>query len=329
MTAFSVLDLAPVTQGSTVREALHHSLDLARHVERLGYTRYWMAEHHNMTGVASAATSVALGFIAAGTSHIRIGSGGVMLPNHAPLVIAEQYGTLAELYPGRIDLGLGRAPGTDGATMQALRRDAMSAADRFPNDVRELQAFLEPAQPGQRIRAVPGAGTRIPIWLLGSSLYSAQLAAALGLPFAFASHFAPDMLDQALALYRQRFQASSTLAQPYCAAAANLFAADSDAAGKHLQTSMLQQFVALGRGTPGQLPPPVDDESDIGSSIELRHARHALSQSAVGSPDTVHRWLAAFIQRTQVDEVILNATIFDHAARLRSFQIGAEVMQGL
>ncbi|MFG1495349.1 LLM class flavin-dependent oxidoreductase [Saccharospirillum sp. HFRX-1] len=329
MTAFSVLDLAPITEGSDVRQALHNSRDLARHVEQLGYTRFWMAEHHNMTGIASAATSVALGFVAEGTERIRIGSGGVMLPNHSPLVIAEQYGTLAELYPGRVDLGLGRAPGTDGATMQAMRRDPMSAADRFPDDVQELLAYLEPLQEGQRIKAVPGAGTRIPVWLLGSSLYSAQLAAALGLPFAFASHFAPDMLDQALAIYRERFQPSAYLDKPYCAAAANLFAADTDAEGERLKTSMMQQFVALRRGTPGKMPPPVDDPDSIGSPMERMQVEHALVESAVGSPQTVRRWLAAFISRTQVDEVILTGPIFDHAARLKSYSIGAEAMQGL
>lgn len=329
MTAFSVLDLAPITEGSDVRQALHNSRDLARHVEQLGYTRFWMAEHHNMTGIASAATSVALGFVAEGTERIRIGSGGVMLPNHSPLVIAEQYGTLAELYPGRVDLGLGRAPGTDGATMQAMRRDPMSAADRFPDDVQELLAYLEPLQEGQRIKAIPGAGTRIPIWLLGSSLYSAQLAAALGLPFAFASHFAPDLLDQALAIYRERFEPSAYLNKPYSAAAANLFAADSDAEGARLKTSMMQQFVALRRGTPGKMPPPVDDLDSIGSPMERMQVEHALVESAVGSPQSVRRWLAAFISRTQVDEVILTGPIFDHAARLKSYRIGAEAMQGL
>lgn len=329
MTAYSVLDLAPITEGSDVRQALHNSRDLARHVEQLGYRRFWMAEHHNMTGIASAATAVALGFVAAGTERIRIGSGGVMLPNHSPLVIAEQYGTLAELYPGRVDLGLGRAPGTDGATMQALRRDAMTAADRFPDDVQELLAYLEPLQDGQRIKAIPGAGTRIPIWLLGSSLYSAQLAAALGLPFVFASHFAPDMLDQALAIYRERFQPSAYLQQPYSAAAANLFAADSDAEGARLRTSMMQQFVALRRGTPGKMPPPVDDLERIGSPLELMQVEHALVESAVGSVQSVRRWLAAFISRTEVDEVILTGPIFDHAARLKSFSLGAEAMQGL
>ncbi|WP_108124106.1 LLM class flavin-dependent oxidoreductase [Saccharospirillum mangrovi] len=329
MTAYSVLDLAPVTEGSDIRQALHNSRDLARHVEQLGFTRFWMAEHHNMTGVASAATAVALGFVASGTERIRIGSGGVMLPNHSPLVIAEQYGTLAELYPDRVDLGLGRAPGTDGATMQALRRDPMTAADRFPDDVQELQAYLEPLRDGQRIKAVPGYGTRIPIWLLGSSLYSAQLAAALGLPFAFASHFAPDMLDQALAIYRERFQPSAFMDTPYSAAAANLFAADTDAEGRRLQTSMMQQFVALRRGTPGKMPPPVDDIDSIGSPMERMQVEHALVESAVGSPQSVRRWLAAFISRTQVDEVILNGPIFDHAARLKSFSIAAEAMQGL
>ncbi|PTY37928.1 hypothetical protein BGP77_15825 [Saccharospirillum sp. MSK14-1] len=329
MTAFSVLDLAPITEGSDVRQALHNSRDLARHVEQLGYTRFWMAEHHNMTGIASAATSVALCFVAEGTERIRIGSGGVMLPNHSPLVIAEQYGTLAELYPDRVDLGLGRAPGTDGATMQAMRRDPMSAADRFPDDVQELLAYLEPLQEGQRIKAVPGAGTRIPIWLLGSSLYSAQLAATLGLPFAFASHFAPDMLDQALAIYRERFEPSTYLDKPYCAAAANLFAADTDAEGERLKTSMMQQFVALRRGTPGKMPPPVDDLDSIGSPMERMQVEHALVESAVGSPQSVRRWLAAFISRTQVDEVILTGPIFDHAARLKSYSIGAEAMQGL
>src|SRR5690606_26203063 len=255
----SVLDLSPIVQGSTAGQALTNSLDLARHAEALGYARYWMAEHHNMAGVASAATAVALAHVAAGTSTIRIGAGGIMLPNHAPLVIAEQFGTLAALHPGRIDLGLGRAPGTDQIAARALRRTLVGDVDRFPNDVVELMAYFKPAQPGQALRAVPGEGQDVPLWILGSSLYGGQLAAALGLPYAFASHFAPEQMEQAVALYRAQFQPSEQLAKPYVMLALNVVAAETDAEARRLFTSLQQAFVNLRLGRPGQLPPPVDE----------------------------------------------------------------------
>ncbi|MCQ3828108.1 LLM class flavin-dependent oxidoreductase [Microbulbifer elongatus] len=327
MRAFSLLDLSPITEGSDARTALLNSLDLAQHAEGAGYCRYWMAEHHNMTGVASAATAVALGHIAAGTSKIRVAAGGVMLPNHAPLVIAEQFGTLAALYPNRVDLGLGRAPGTDGATMTALRRDPLHAADQFPEDVRELLHYFAPETPGQRVRAVPGAGLQVPIWLLGSSLYSAQLAAAMGLPFAFASHFAPAMLDQALHLYRTQFQPSASLAEPYAAAAINVFAADDAQEARKLMTSIEQQFVALRRGTPGKIKPPVDDPETIAGPAERMQVAQALAESAVGTRDTVADWIDRFVARTRVDELIVTGAIYDHTARLRSFELAAEILR--
>lgn len=327
MRAFSLLDLSPITEGSDARTALLNSLDLAQHAEGAGYCRYWMAEHHNMTGVASAATAVALGHIAAGTSKIRVAAGGVMLPNHAPLVIAEQFGTLAALYPDRVDLGLGRAPGTDGATMTALRRDPLHAADQFPEDVRELLHYFAPETPGQRVRAVPGAGLQVPIWLLGSSLYSAQLAAAMGLPFAFASHFAPAMLDQALHLYRTQFKPSESLAEPYAAAAINVFAADDAVEARKLMTSIEQQFVALRRGTPGKIKPPVDDPESIAGPAERMQVAQALAESAVGTRDTVAEWIDGFLERTRVDELIVTGAIYDHRARLRSFELAADVLR--
>ena len=327
MRAFSLLDLSPITEGSDARQALMNSLDLAQHAERFGYHRYWMAEHHNMTGVASAATAVALGHIAAGTERIRVAAGGVMLPNHAPLVIAEQFGTLAALYPDRVDLGLGRAPGTDGATMTALRRDPLHAADQFPQDVRELLHYFAPEKPGQRVRAVPGAGLQVPVWLLGSSLYSAQLAAAMGLPFAFASHFAPAMLDQALHLYREQFQPSEHLDAPYVAAAINVFAADDGDEARKLMTSIEQQFVALRRGTPGKIKPPVDDPESIAPPAERMQVAQALAESAVGTRDTVAAWIDRFVARTAVDELIVTGAIYDHTARLRSFELAAEVLR--
>lgn len=328
MRAFSLLDLSPVTEGSDPRQALMNSLDLAQHAENFGYKRFWMAEHHNMSGVASAATAVALGYIAAGTSRIRVAAGGVMLPNHAPLVIAEQFGTLASLYPDRVDLGLGRAPGTDGATMTALRRDPLHAADHFPDDVHELLHYFAPEKPGQRVRAVPGAGLRVPVWLLGSSLYSAQLAAAMGLPFAFASHFAPAMLDQALHLYRTQFRPSEYLDAPYAAATINAFAADSDAEARRLMTSIEQQFVALRRGTPGRIKPPVDDPESIAPPAERMQVAQALAESAVGTREAVAAWIDRFLDRTRVEELIVTGAIYDHPARLKSFQLVAEVLHG-
>jgi luciferase family oxidoreductase group 1 len=325
MVPFSVLDLSPIAQGGTVADALHRSRALAQHAERLGYRRYWLAEHHNLPGIASAATAVVIGHVAAGTTTIRVGSGGIMLPNHAPLVIAEQFGTLAALFPGRIDLGLGRAPGTDPLTARALRRGQPNSADSFPHDVMELQAYFRPAQPGQAVQAVPGAGLAVPIWLLGSSLFSAGLAAALGLPFAFASHFAPDHLDDALELYRSEFQPSDVLAQPYAVAAIAVFAADTDAEAARLFTSLQQSFVQLRRGTPGPLPPPVDRMDGLWTPAEQAGVSHAFREAVVGSRATVQRGLAAFLRRTRVDELMVTAAIFDPAARLRSFELVAQV----
>ena len=329
MLSFSLLDLAPVVEGGTAREALLNARDLARHAEQSGYQRFWMAEHHNLTGIASAATPVALGFGAEGTERIRVGAAGMMLPNHSPLVVAEQFGTLASLYPERVDLGLGRAPGTDQETLRALRRDAHKAANQFPQDVQEVLHYLEPVKPGQRVQAFPGAGTRVPVWILGSSLFGAQLAAALGLPYAFASHFAPDMLDEALHVYRSQFQPSEYLEKPYVAAAANVFAAPTDREGRRLMTSMEHQFIALRRGTPGPLKAPVDDPDSLGNTMELRTARHALRESAVGSPESVRQWLGEFSDRTQADELILTGQIHDHEARKESFRIAANALREL
>jgi luciferase family oxidoreductase group 1 len=322
---FSVLDLSPINQGSDAAQAFRNSLDLAQHAERWSYKRFWLAEHHNMPGIASAATAVVIGYIAGGTKTIRVGSGGVMLPNHAPLVIAEQFGTLQSLYGPRIDLGLGRAPGTDQRTSRALRRDLAASAENFPHDVMELQALLAPAQPDQAVRAVPGAGLRVPIWLLGSSTFSAQLAAMLGLPFAFASHFAPAALMQALHVYRSRFQPSEQLQAPYAMVGVNVFAADTDAEARRLITSLQQQFVSLRRGTPGPLPPPVDNMDDHWSSMERAGVEQALAYSVVGAPDGIERGLQALIEETHADELMLTAQIYDHTARLRSFEIAAEV----
>jgi luciferase family oxidoreductase group 1 len=329
MIPFSVLDLAPIVQGGDARDAFHRARDLAQHVERLGYRRYWLAEHHNMPGIASAATAVVIAHVAAGTSTIRVGSGGVMLPNHAPLVIAEQFGTLEALFPGRIDLGLGRAPGTDQLTARALRRGQLSTADTFPQDVQELQGYFRAVQPGQPVQAVPGAGLSVPIWLLGSSLFSAQLAAALGLPYAFASHFAPDDLDQALALYREGFRPSAALAKPYAMAAIGVCAAETDAEAARLFTSLQQNFLNLRRGTPGPLPPPVDTMDGRWSPMERAGVQHAFREAVVGSTDTVQRGIEAFLRRTRVDELMITAAIYDHAARLRSFELVAKVRDAL
>ena len=326
---FSVLDLAPVKAGGTVSDALRESLDLARHAEALGYRRYWLAEHHNMTGIASAATSVLVGHVAGGTKTIRVGSGGVMLPNHSPLVIAEQFGTLEALYPGRIDLGVGRAPGTDQRTARALRRKLSDSEDDFPRDLAELLSYFEPAREGQAVRAVPGEGLRVPVWLLGSSLYSAQLAALLGLPFAFASHFAPDYLSAALEIYRREFRASKYLPEPYVMAGVNVFAADTDEEARRLFTSLQQAFVNLRRGRPGRLPPPLESVEGHFNEIESAGINHALRHSFVGSTETVRRGLSNFIGQTRVDELILTAQIFDHSARLRSFELAAEARDGL
>jgi luciferase family oxidoreductase group 1 len=328
MTAFSILDLAPVPDGSTPADALRRGLELAQHAEKLGYRRYWVAEHHNMVGIASAATSVVIGYIAGGTSTIRVGAGGIMLPNHSPLVIAEQFGTLESLYPGRIDLGLGRAPGTDQRTLRALRRDP-SAADTFPQDVLELQALLGPVQPGQTIQAVPGAGLNVPLWILGSSLFGAQLAAMLGLPYAFASHFAPEALMQALEVYRERFEPSAQLDRPYAMAGINVIAAETDAEARYLFTSAQQSFTNLFRGTRGRLLPPIDDIETYWSPSEKVQASRMLARSFVGSPETIRRGLERFMEETRVDEVMVAAAIFDQAARLRSYEILAEVSKAL
>jgi luciferase family oxidoreductase group 1 len=325
---FSVLDLAPIVAGGSASDAFRNTLDLARHAEQWGYRRYWLAEHHNMPGVASAATSVVIGFVAGGTKTIRIGAGGVMLPNHAPLVIAEQFGTLESLYPGRIDLGLGRAPGTDQNTMRALRRGALDA-ETFPDDVMELLTYFREPQPGQLIRAVPGAGLRVPIWLLGSSLFSAQLAAALGLPFAFASHFAPDHLMGALHLYRTQFRPSESLARPHAMVGVSVFAAETDREARRLFTSLQQAFVNLRRGRPGQLSPPVESTEGLWTPAEQAGIDHALAYAVVGSPETARQGLKEIIDRTGADELMLTAQIYDHAARLRSFEIAAAVRDQL
>ncbi|MEO5959701.1 MAG: LLM class flavin-dependent oxidoreductase [Opitutaceae bacterium] len=325
MVPISILDLSPIVQGGTVADALHRSLDLARHAERWGYKRYWLAEHHNMPGIASAATAVVIGHVAAGTSTIRVGSGGVMLPNHAPLVIAEQFGTLEALFSGRIDLGLGRAPGTDQLTARALRRGLEDSADTFPQDVMELQSYFRPVGPKQAVQAVPGGGLAVPIWLLGSSLFSAQLAAALGLPFAFASHFAPDHLAEALELYRRKFRPSASLRKPYAMAAIAVFAADTDAEAARLFTSLQQSFVQLRRSTPGMLPPPVETMDGLWTPAEEAMVGHAFREAVVGSPPTVKHGIESFLMRTGIDELMVTAAIYDHAARLRSFELVAQV----
>ena len=323
MIPLSVLDLSPIVAGSDASTAFRNTLSLAQHVERLGYNRFWLAEHHNMPGIASAATSVVIGFVAGGTSRIRVGAGGIMLPNHAPLLIAEQFGTLEALYPGRIDLGLGRAPGTDQRTLHALRRDYRSA-ETFPQDVIELLSYFQPVEAGQAVRAVPGAGLHVPVWLLGSSTFSAQLAAKLGLRFAFASHFAPDQLLPALELYRSLFEPSEFLAHPYAMAGVSVVAADSDAEARRLFTSLQQQFIALQRGRPILLQPPVDDMNAIWTPQEQFGVEHTLRLAIVGGRATVQRGLARFAAETRANEVIVTANIYDHAARLRSYEILAE-----
>jgi luciferase family oxidoreductase group 1 len=324
MIPLSILDLAPVAEGSDAGQALRNSLDLARHAEALGYRRYWMAEHHNMPGIASAATAVALAHVAAGTSSIRVGAGGVMLPNHAPLLIAEQFGTLAALHPGRIDLGLGRAPGSDQTTAHAMRRNLAQGED-FPQDVIELLSYFRAAMPGQAVQAVPGAGLDVPVWILGSSMYGAQLAAALGLPYAFASHFAPAQMAEAVAFYREHFRPSERLAAPLVMLGVNVFAADTDADARRLFSSLQQAFLNLRLGRPGKLPPPVDDFDLRVDGRARMMLDDALACSVVGGPETVRRGLLAFIERTRPDELMVTAQIFDHAARLRSFEILAAV----
>jgi luciferase family oxidoreductase group 1 len=324
MIPLSILDLVPVRLGDTPTDAFPKALDLAQHAERWGYRRYWVAEHHNMTGIASSATSVVIGYLAGGTRTIRVGSGGIMLPNHAPLVVAEQFGTLASLYPDRIDLGLGRAPGTDQLTMRALRVDPQ-AAEHFPDDIHALRMLFGPIQPGQQIRAVPGAGLEVPLWILGSSLYGAQVAAHFGLPYAFASHFAPAELDAAIRIYRERFKPSSQLEHSYAMPCINVIVADTDAEARRLFTSLQQRFTDMVRNARGLLSPPIDDIDTYWTPQEKAHAMRMLTCAFVGSPDTVRRELAAFIERTGADELMVSGTVYDHDARLRSYELLAEI----
>ena len=329
MIPFSVLDLSPIVRGNTATDAFRNTLALAQHAEKFGFKRFWLAEHHNNPGIASAATAVVIGHVAGGTKTIRVGSGGVMLPNHSPLVIAEQFGTLASLYPGRIDLGLGRAPGTDQLTARALRRDHMNNADTFPQDVEELRALFGPVQPGQRIRAVPGAGLEVPLWILGSSLFGAQLAAMLGLPFGFASHFAPDMLMQALDIYRDRFQPSAQLEKPHAMVVANVVAADTDEAAQYQLTSVQQSMTNLLRGTPGMMQPPIDDIDTYWSPSEKAGAQHMLRYAIAGSPTTVEARLRSFIAETGADEMMVTAHLYDPAVARRSLEIVAQARDAL
>lgn len=324
---YSVLDLVPVPEGGLPAESFRHSLDLARHAERWGYHRYWLAEHHNMPGIASAATAVLIGHLAGGTTTLRLGAGGIMLPNHSPLVIAEQFGTLSSLYPDRIDLGLGRAPGSDQRTMQALRRQRSGEVDDFPADVRELMSYF--GDEVGAVQAVPGQGLHVPIWLLGSSLYSAQLAAAMGLPFGFASHFAPAMLLQALEIYRTQYRPSARRPKPHAVVCVNLIAADTDREARFLFTTLQQQFLRLYRGDAGKLPLPVQTLGNEWSPRELMAMEQTLARSLVGEPDRVRHGLKALLAETGADELMFNGPIVDHQARLRSFEIGAELMQGL
>ena len=323
MLELSILDLVRVRQNGTPRTALDDARDLAAHAERLGYRRFWVAEHHNMAGIASAATAVVIGHIAAGTSHIRIGAGGIMLPNHAPMVIAEQFGTLAQLFPGRIDLALGRAPGTDQMTAYALRR-SLTNSDQFPQDVLELQAYLAPAREGQRIQAVPATGTEVPLWILGSSTFGAQLAAEFGLPFGFASHFAPDLLTVALDIYRARFKPSSQLSRPYATIGVNIIAAETDREARRLATTQQMSFVNMFRGARGLSQPPIDDIDTFWSPMEKAQASRMLERSIIGSPDTVRRGIAALVAETAADELMIVSDVYDHQARMRSFELIAE-----
>ena len=323
MTALSILDLVRISDTTDARGAIDNARDLAAHAERWGYARFWVAEHHNMVGIASAATAIVLAHVAAGTQRIRIGAGGVMLPNHAPIVIAEQFGTLAQLYPGRIDLGLGRAPGTDQHTARALRR-TLATGDDFPQDVLELQAYFRAAQPNQAVQAVPAAGTNVPLWILGSSTYGAQLAAALGLPYAFASHFAPDLLLHALRIYRDRFTPSDQLARPHVAIGVNIIAADTDAEARRLATTQQMAFVGMFRGARGLSQPPIDDIETYWSPAEKAQAGSMLARSIIGGPDTVRAGIAALIDETQADELMIVSDVYDHGARLRSYALIAE-----
>ncbi len=323
---YSLLDLAPVTEGADPAHAFRNTLDLAQHAEKWGYHRYWLAEHHNMPGIASAATSVVIGYVAGGTHRIRVGAGGIMLPNHAPLVIAEQFGTLESLYPGRIDLALGRAPGSDQATARALRRSLGSSGDTFPEDLVELMSYFRPAQPGQRVQAVPGAGLGVPLYLLGSSDFSARLAAELGLPFAFASHFAPDYLQAALQIYRREFKPSLELAEPYAMIGVGIYAADTDDEASRLFTSAQQQILSLIRGRPGKLPPPVESMDNLWNAGERAAIGHRAQYTAVGSASTVRDRLERMLAETGANEVIVVGQIHDHEARLHSFELAAQIL---
>jgi luciferase family oxidoreductase group 1 len=323
MVALSILDLVRVTQETDARGALDNARDLAAHAEQWGYQRFWVAEHHNMPGIASAATAVALAHIAAGSEHIRIGAGGIMLPNHAPIVIAEQFGTLARLFPGRIDLGLGRAPGTDQVTVQALRR-TMAGVENFPQDVLELQAYFGPVQPGQRVQAVPAAGTEVPLWILGSSTYGAMLAAELGLPYAFASHFAPDQLLPALHIYRANFKPSAQLSRPYAMVGVNIIAAKTDQAARRLATTQQMSFANIFRGARGLSQPPIDDIETYWSPMEKAQAAHMLARSIHGSPETVAAGIEALVAETGADELMIVSDVYDHNERLRSFELIAQ-----
>jgi luciferase family oxidoreductase group 1 len=328
MIPFSVLDLSPITEGSTAAQSFRNTLDLAQHAERWGYQRYWLAEHHGMPGIASAATAVLIGHVAGGTSIIRVGAGGIMLPNHSPLVVAEQFGTLESLYPGRIDLGLGRAPGSDPLTSRALRRNLLSDPDEFPRDVVELIDLMSD-QPRQTIRAVPGTGLKVPVWILGSSLFGAQLAAMLGLRYAFASHFAPAQMMDAIELYRASFKPSAHLAKPYVMLGFNVVAADTDQEAQVRATSMQQAFVNLRSGRPGQLPPPLPGYRDKVGAAERALLDGVLACTAIGSPETVRQGLQDFLDRTGADELMIASQIFEHAARLRSYEIAAQVRDKL
>ena len=328
-TKLSVLDLSPIPDGSEAADALRNSLDLAQHAEAWGYNRYWVAEHHNMPGIASSATSVVIGYIAGGTSTIRVGSGGVMLPNHSPLVIAEHFGTLATLYPGRIDLGLGRAPGTDPVTAHALRRDQGRASDTFPQDVQSLINYFGEPVAGQKVRAMPGEGTKVPIWLLGSSLFSAELAAKLGLPYSFASHFTPTLMLQAVKLYRDRFEPSEFLERPYLMLGLPVVAAETDREAQYLFTTQMQHFTNLRRGTPGKMPPPVESMDGLWTIYEEDNALRTFEYAVVGSRQSVQTGLQWFLNETDADELLITSNIYEHRARLRSYQLVSEIKHSL
>ncbi|QCR22724.1 LLM class flavin-dependent oxidoreductase [Pontibacter sp. SGAir0037] len=328
-TALSVLDLVPVLAGKTIHDSFTNSLNLAQQAEQFGYKRYWLAEHHNMAGIASSATSVLIGFIAGGTSTIRVGSGGIMLPNHAPLVVAEQFGTLEALYPGRIDLGLGRAPGSDQLTAMALRRDLRGAGEDFPENVQELRNYLGPHDPTARVRAVPGEGSDIPVWILGSSTFGAQLAGILGLPYAFASHFAPTSLHAALKVYRDSFQPSEQLQEPYAMACVNVVAADTDEEAQHLATTLYLSFLNVIRGTPNKMSPPVESLDEHWDANERYAVQQMLRYSFIGGPATIEQGLQSFLDETQVDELMVTSHIYDHAARVHSYKLLSEITKAV